>query len=392
MTLCCVWGFKIFEKTPHRFTRQDISDWVLHIFEKTAQVLRLRSESGARHKPGRGPLQSLAQAALSVNLEGIARLMNRMSSLPKLFNYLFNLINCKSLRFIHDLILYVDKKVLGRFPMSPRRSVSLLLIILASVLLIGCSEDTAGLVQKIADLEKRLQKQEKDLKEFAGKFSPPKDFSADIQRIEDQQEKIQQTLKTKVEPVNNKLEEFRDWAQEAQKEREDVGKKLKGLEGSIAEFHKKVESEIRQSGKELPTMKKQVAAVSKTVEELSKGLADVHKEIQENNTKLINAVKKTLPKVKEAAVAELKDQITPLEKGLSNLKSGVETDRQALAAMKGQPQPQAQPAPPAESSKEVQAVNKRVKELEEILASQKAYLLEMGAKVHELELQLKRFN
>ena len=80
--------------------------------------------------------------------------------------------------------------------MSPRRSVSLLLIILVSVLLIGCSEDTAGLVQKIADLEKRLQKQEKDLKEFAGKFSPPKDFSADIQRIEDQQEKIQQTLKT----------------------------------------------------------------------------------------------------------------------------------------------------------------------------------------------------
>lgn len=277
--------------------------------------------------------------------------------------------------------------------MSPRRSVSLLLIILASVLLIGCSEDTAGLVQKIADLEKRLQKQEKDLKEFAGKFSPPKDFSADIQRIEDQQEKIQQTLKTKVEPVNNKLEEFRDWAQEAQKEREDVGKKLKGLEGSIAEFHKKVESEIRQSGKELPTMKKQVAAVSKTVEELSKGLADVRKEIQENNTKLINAVKKTLPKVKEAAVAELKDQITPLEKGLSNLKSGVETDRQALAAMKGQPQPQAQqPTPPAESSKDVQALNKRVKELEEILASQKAYLLEMGAKVHELELQLKRFN
>jgi len=315
-----------------------------------------------------------------------------MSTLPNLFNYLFNLINCKSLRFIHDLILYEDKNVLGRFPMSPRRSVSLLLIILASVLLIGCSEDTAGLVQKIADLEKRLQKQEKDLKEFAGKFSPPKDFSADIQRIEDQQEKIQQTLKTKVEPVNNKLEEFRDWAQEAQKEREDVGKKLKGLEGSIAEFHKKVESEIRQSGKELPTMKKQVAAVSKTVEELSKGLADVRKEIQENNTKLINAVKKTLPKVKEAAVAELKDQITPLEKGLSNLKSGVETDRQALAAIKGQPQPQAQPAPPAESSKDVQALNKRIKELEEILASQKAYLLEMGAKVHELELQLKRFN
>ncbi len=93
--------------------------------------------------------------------------------------------------------------------MSPHRMASLLLIILACVLLVGCSDDTAGLVQKIADMEKRVQKQEKDLKDFAGKFSPPKDFSADIQRIEDQQDKIQQTLKTKVEPVNNKLEEFK---------------------------------------------------------------------------------------------------------------------------------------------------------------------------------------
>ncbi|MBI5251623.1 MAG: hypothetical protein HY912_19195 [Desulfomonile tiedjei] len=285
--------------------------------------------------------------------------------------------------------------------MSPHRSVSLLLIVLASLLLIGCTDDTSGLVQKIADMEKRLQKQEKDLKEFAGKFSPPKDFSSDIQRLEDQQDKIQQTLKTKVEPVNSKLEEFRDWAQEAQKEREDVGKKLKGLETSVTELNKKLESEIRQygaAGKDIVLLKKHAAGFSKSVEDLSKGLAEVRKEIQENNAKLVNAVKKTLPKVKDAAVAELKDQLAPLEHGLSSLKSGVESDRQAMAAMKAQPQSQTQPQPQAqpqvqvESPRDVQAMSKRIRELEEILTSQKAYLLELGSKVHELELQLKRMN
>jgi chromosome segregation ATPase len=277
--------------------------------------------------------------------------------------------------------------------MSARRSALYVLIIFASLLLLGCSEDTAGLAQKIADLEKRMQKQEKDVKEIAGKFSPPKDFSADIQRIEDQQDRMQQAIKTKVDPVNNKLEEFRDWAQEAQKEREEVGKKLKGLEASISEVNKKLEAEARQAGvaaREVPALKKHVAGVSKNVDDLAKGLADVRKEIQENNSKIVNAVKKTLPKLKEAAVAELKDQLTPLEQGLSNLKTGVESDRQAIAAIKTQPQSQTQPQPQPESGKEVQALNKRIKELEEILTTQKAYLLEVGSKVHELELQLRR--
>jgi chromosome segregation ATPase len=123
-------------------------------------------------------------------------------------------------------------------------------------------------------------------------------------------------------------------------------------------------------------------------------LAEVRKEIQENNAKLVNAVKKTLPRVKDAAVAELKDQLAPLEQGLSSLKSGVESDRQSMAAMKTQPQPSSQPQSELskETQKEVQAANKRIKELEEILTSHKAYLLELGSKVHELELQLKRLN
>jgi chromosome segregation ATPase len=280
--------------------------------------------------------------------------------------------------------------------MSPHRSVSLLLMILGSVVLIGCTDDTSGLIHRMADMEKRLQKQEKDLKEFAGKFSPPKDFSADVQRIEDQQDKIQQIIKTKVEPVNNKLEEFREWAQEAQKEREEVGKKLKGLEGAIAEVNKKFESEVRHGAvsKDVSQLKKQMAAYSKSVEDLTKGLGEVRKELQENNTKLVNAVKKTLPRVKDAAVAELKDQLAPIERGLSTLKSGVETDRQTMAAMKSQPQASAQQpqTETKEAQKEVQAANKRIKELEEILTSHKSYLLELGSKVHELELQLKRLN
>jgi hypothetical protein len=64
-----------------------------------------------------------------------------------------------------------------------------------------------------------------------------------------------------------------------------------------------------------------------------------------------------------------------------------------MAAMKSQPQASAQPQSESkEAQKEVQAANKRIKELEEILTSHKSYLLELGSKVHELELQLKRLN
>ena len=94
--------------------------------------------------------------------------------------------------------------------MSPQRGYMLLIIMTTAILLTGCADDTADLKQKIAELEKKVQQQEKDLREFAGKFAQPKDFSADIQRIEDQQDRISQILKTKVDPVNTKLEEFRE--------------------------------------------------------------------------------------------------------------------------------------------------------------------------------------
>ncbi len=234
-------------------------------------------------------------------------------------------------------------------------------------------------------MKRRSSSRRRTSAKFAGKFAQPKDFSADIQRIEDQQDRISQILKTKVDPVNTKLEEFRDWAQEAQKDRDLVSKRLKALEQSIAEAQKKVEAESREvarMSKELAANKKTVAGFSKGLEDLSKNLNDVRKEVLDNNTQLLAAVKKTLPKVKEAAVAELKGQLAPLEQALTNLKTSLEGDRKAIAAMKGQP--------PAETGKEVQGLTARIQELEDVVTSQKSFLLEMGSKVHELELQLRR--
>jgi chromosome segregation ATPase len=261
----------------------------------------------------------------------------------------------------------------------------LLIISTIAILLAGCADESAELKQKIAELEKKVQQQEKDLGEFAGKFALPKDFSADIQRIEDQQDRISQILKTKVDPVNTKLEEFRDWAQDAQKDREAAGKKLKTVEQSIADLHKRVEAESREVArlsKEVAVGKKNVAGFSKGLEDLSKNLGDVRREVLENNTQLLTAVKKTLPKVKEAAVAELKGQLAPLEQALTNLKASLEGDRKAIAAMKAQA--------PAEGGKDVQGLNARIRELEDVVTSQKNFMLEMGSKVHELELQLRR--
>ncbi len=270
--------------------------------------------------------------------------------------------------------------------MSPRRLWPVFPFLLAAILLLGCTDESVVLKQQIAELEKRLQKQEKDLREFATKFAMPKDFSADMQRIEDQQDRISQDIKTKVDPVNSRLEEFRDWVQEAQKERETAAKKLKSLEQLSAELQKKIDSEGKEGGKlvkDVTANKKYIAGLTKSVEDLTKGFSEIKRELQDNNDKVINAVKKTLPKVKEAAVADMKNQLAPLEQNIAGLKAGIENDRKALATMKSQP-------PLAESGgKDVQILVKRIRELEEIVSSQKSFLLEMGSKMHEFELQLR---
>ncbi|MHB8203805.1 MAG: hypothetical protein ACYDHG_08900, partial [Desulfomonilaceae bacterium] len=79
------------------------------------------------------------------------------------------------------------------------------LVIPAAFLFSACTDDTAELKTKLAELDKKIQKQDKDLREFSTKFAPAKDFSADIQRLEDQNDRISQTIKTKVDPLNSKL-------------------------------------------------------------------------------------------------------------------------------------------------------------------------------------------
>jgi chromosome segregation ATPase len=271
--------------------------------------------------------------------------------------------------------------------MSRQRLWLLIPFCLAGLLLLGCTDESVVLKQQISELEKRLQKQEKDLKEFASKLAMPKDFSADMQRIEDQQERISQVIKTKVEPVNSRLEEFRDWVQEAQKDRDVSAKKLTSLEKSAGELQKKLDSENREGGKlvkDVTANKKYIAGLTKSVEDLTKGLSEVKRELQDNNDKVINAVKKTLPKVKEAAVADMKSQLAPMEQSIAALRSGIENDRKALAAVKAQPLTVSEPG-----GKDVQILVKRIRDLEEIVSTQKSFMLEMGSKMHEFELQLR---
>ena len=268
--------------------------------------------------------------------------------------------------------------------MRHHRCFLVLAAIIGAVLLAGCAEETSDLKQKMAELEKRVGKQEKEFREFSAKVALPRDFSADIQRIEDQQDRIGQAIKTKLDPVNSKLEEFRDWAQEAEKERDEVRKRLKGLEESLAETEKKYGAgHVDRLAKALVVQKKQLADLTKNVTDVSKGVEQLQKELRDNNAKIVEAVKKTLPKVKDAAVAELKDRFTPLEQGLNSLKAGMETDRKAVAELKAQGAADA-------SRPAVQTLNKRLKDLEEVLTAQKAYMLELGTKIHELELQLRR--
>jgi chromosome segregation ATPase len=277
----------------------------------------------------------------------------------------------------------------GEIPMKPHRFVLIIASLAGLMLCISCTDDSVALKQKMSELEKKVQKQEKDLREFAVKFAPPKDFSADIQRIEDSQDKISQVLKTKVDPVNAKLEEFRDWAQEAQKERDSVTKKLKALEQSALEVHKRFDAERGEAGKigkDVVANKKLIQGLTKNIEDLNKNYADVRKELTDSNEKIIGAVKKTLPKLKEAAVAEIKSQITPLEQNILALKTSLENDRKAIAGIKMQPPIQ---QTTDTGGKDVQFLVKRIKELEDIVTAQKSYLLEMGSKMHELELQLR---
>ncbi|MEW6113719.1 MAG: hypothetical protein AB1664_16420 [Thermodesulfobacteriota bacterium] len=267
------------------------------------------------------------------------------------------------------------------------RTVGILISVVIFLIVSGCTEETEGLKQKIATLEKRLAKQEKEFGELAGKVAAPKDFSVDLRRIEDEQERLGQSIDGKLEPVNSKLDEFREWAQEAQRDRTQVAKKMADLEGSYADFRKTNDGlgrELNHLKKEFLATNQKLSANTKSLAELSAGVNKLHKEVLDNNTKLIEAVKKTIPKVKEAAVAETKEGLVSLEKKMAAMKAGLEGDLKSVRdGRTGQPIPSHVGPPPG--GREVQALERRLRELEEIVTAQKALLLDMGSKIFALE-------
>ena len=89
-------------------------------------------------------------------------------------------------------------------------------------------------------------------------------------------------------------------------------------------MHKRVDAESKEfarANKENAAIRKTVATLSKNVEDLTKGFEEVRKESADNNNKLLAAVKKIIPKIKEAAVSEVKDRLTPLEEGMTVLEN-----------------------------------------------------------------------
>jgi chromosome segregation ATPase len=266
--------------------------------------------------------------------------------------------------------------------MRPQPSLFVIALVVLGAALSGCTDGTVELKQKVAELENKIDKQQKDFAEFVGRFAPQKDFSADIQRIEDQQDRVSQIFKTQVEPINSRLEEFRDWAQEAQKEREEVRQRIKALGQSVAEMEKSIpalKKEVEHLVKNSAVTNKRVKIIARHTENVTKEFQQVRKEVLDNN-KLFAEVKKTLPKVRDSAVAKLIGRLEPLEKQVASLTAALNADRKTMDALRTQ-------KPVAGGGKDVQILTRRIAELEEILESQKAFLLELGAKVHQMETQ-----
>ncbi len=261
-----------------------------------------------------------------------------------------------------------------------------------ALLLCGCNAEVSELKEKIVTMEKRLAKQEKMLVDFEKKFSVPKDFSVDIQRLEDEQEKVRELIKTRVEPVSGTVGDLKDWAREVQADRLKIAEKVKQLDqfhGQATAAIEGAKREIERLGKELAesTNKSQRAAKvaqeqEKAVTHLGNSLKQLENAIDAKNNQILAAVKKTLPKVKDAAVAQVKGDIDQLDKRIRQLQTGTDS--------KTPPEGLHMPATRAIGQDELSALRSKLKELEEIVARQKSDLLGVGTKVYELELRLKR--
>jgi chromosome segregation ATPase len=267
--------------------------------------------------------------------------------------------------------------------MRSERSLAVLIIVLGVVLTSGCVEETTELKGKISMLEKRLLNQEKKLREFSGKFLPPKDFSPDIQRIADQQDRINQILKTKVDPINSKLEEFRDWAQQTQNEQSKAAGKRRDLIKTLAELHKKIAGhtqEVRKLSKQVAMNTLRSKRNEKAAKNVSTEVKQIRGELVGNDTKLFKLIKKNRIVVRDDVLAKFKALMAPLEKEVADLRTGLQANRTGLTVSTAKAQDQ--------SARQIKALYNRLRELEEIIAVQKASLLEVGSKIHKLEQKL----
>ncbi|MEW6349831.1 MAG: hypothetical protein AB1646_12265 [Thermodesulfobacteriota bacterium] len=272
------------------------------------------------------------------------------------------------------------------------RRIVLPVSLFGALLLCGCNAEVSELKDKLAAMEKRLAKQDKLLGDFEKKFSVPKDFSVDIQRLEDEQEKVRELIKNKVEPVHRNLGELRDWAREVEEDRPKTAEKIKQVEQFQHQAITAIEGskkEIERLGKELAEGTARTQKVVKVLQEQEKSLVQFGKSLkqlenalQQNNNQILAAVKKTLPKVKEAAVTEIKKDMEQLEKRIR--------DTHTASEQKAPPEGLHMPGTPASSRQELGDLRKKVKELEEVVASQQAELLKMGGDLHKLQVRLQR--
>ncbi len=266
------------------------------------------------------------------------------------------------------------------------------LALMASVFsLVSCVNNNAELEDRILALEKRLDEQKQKIREVSGQHMPPRDFGSDIQRISDQQDRINEILRTKVDPINDRLEEFREWAREAQNEQTRNAQLISELSDQIKD-RVKAENALNMATKTLINdIKKlaiQVGANKKSLEKNSRIAVNMAKEIRkvrEVNEKaqenLLTAVKKTLMKLKNTTYADLNKKIAPIEQRVHDLSEKALSETTNIKSVSARTK--------KESEEKINSLLAKIRELENIIASQKASLLEVGSRVHELETRLR---
>ena len=243
----------------------------------------------------------------------------------------------------------------------------------------GCMDDTTNLQYKIIALEKRLVEQEKAFNEFSTKFNPSNDYGIDIRRIEDQQLQFAEALK-EVGPINSKLEELDSFAQESKKHVGALVKKLDEMGQSIIALEKRSEGALRESGnqtKNLDAINKRASSNAAAIHKLEKRLRILRKDVVKNHDNLVKEINNALKLTRTQAAESIKAAVTPLEKRFQSLSSGSSVG--GKNGGKGADQAH------DDSGKKIRAVAKQLKDLKEIVAAQKTYLLELGHKVHDLE-------